>query len=65
MNELEMSLMLNLITEPEKNIIKDSSLCDQLSTLHLTFIVSKQQVREIGRFDEMWWSRLVPWWSLN
>ena len=66
MNELEMSLTLGLIVEPEKNMVNLDPLGQtEMHFLRHIFAISKAQSQEIGRFNHALWADLLPWHSMN
>lgn len=66
MTELEMSLTLGLLSEPEKNYVKmDSTLQMEMMYLKHIFQISKSQREEIGLLNQDIWAELLPWHSLN
>lgn len=66
MTELEMSLTLGLMTEPEKNRVKvDPLLQAEIMYLKHIFAIAKNQTTEVGRANPDSWASLLPWHSTN
>jgi hypothetical protein len=66
MTELEMSLTLGIISEPEKNFVKvDPVLHAEVMYLKHVFSIIQCQRSEVGRLTGDTWAALLPWHSLN
>lgn len=66
MTELEMSLSLGLVVEPEKNhVMVDPILQAEVLYLRHIFAIQKAQRQEIGQFNQDIWADLLPWHSSN
>ncbi len=66
MTELEMSLTLGILNEPEKNVVKvDPMLRAEIMYLKHIFMVNQKQREEIGNFSPDSWADMLPWHSLN
>lgn len=66
MTELEMSLTLGLLSEPEKNYVQlDELLKTDIMYLKHIFQISKLQREEVGRLNQDLWAELLPWHSMN
>lgn len=66
MTELEMSLTLGIMSEPEKNRVHvDPVIQAEIMYLKHIFMISTVQRHEIGRVNQDVWAELVPWHSLN
>ncbi|HEY9746526.1 MAG TPA: hypothetical protein V6C99_09955 [Oculatellaceae cyanobacterium] len=66
MTELEMSLTLGLLSEPEKNFVRmDTILQTEIMYLKHIFQISKHQRDELGNLNPDLWAELLPWHSLN
>jgi len=66
MTELEMSITLGLMTEPEKNRVKiDPLLQAEIMYLKHIFAIAKTQNTEVGRANPDSWAALLPWHSTN
>lgn len=66
MTELEMSLTLGLLSEPEKNHVRmDAILQTEIMYLKHIFQISKAQREEVGMLNPDIWAELLPWHSLN
>jgi hypothetical protein len=66
MTELEMSLTLGLLAEPEKNRVKvDPLLQAEIMYLKSIFAIAQNQKNEVGRANPDIWANLIPWHSAN
>lgn len=66
MTELELSLTLGMVCEPEANRVKvDPLLNAEVMYLKHIFTIAGAQRREIGRVNPDIWAELLPWHSLN
>lgn len=66
MTELEMSLTLGLMSEPEQNrVTVDSVIQAEIMYLKHIFCIAKVQREEVGRANPDLWAELLPWHSLN
>lgn len=66
MTELEMSLTLGLLAEPEKNYVQmDAVLQTEIMYLKHIFQISKLQREEVGTLNPDLWAELLPWHSMN
>jgi len=66
MTELEMSLTLGLLSEPEKNVVHSHTLLEhEMALLKNIFAVARKQRQEIGVLNPDLWAELLPWHSLN
>jgi hypothetical protein len=66
MTELEMSITLGLMVEPEQNRVKiDPLLQAEIMYLKQIFAISKSQNQEVGRVNPDTWAALLPWHSVN
>jgi len=66
MTELEMSITLGLMVEPEKNRVQiDPLLQAEIMYLKQIFAISKSQSLEVGRVNPDTWAALLPWHSVN
>lgn len=66
MTELEMSLTLGILVEPEKNRVEvDPLLASQIMYLKHVFVLNESQKNEIGSINPDTWAQLLPWHSLN
>lgn len=66
MTELEMSLTLGLMIEPERNYVKvDPLIQAEIMYLKHIFSIARVQSEEVGRANPDFWAELLPWHSLN
>lgn len=66
MTELEMSLTLGLMIEPERNFVKmDPLIQSEIMYLKHIFSIARTQRSEVGRVNPDFWADLLPWHSLN
>jgi hypothetical protein len=66
MTELEMSLTLGMMVEPEKNRVPvDAMIQAEMNYLRHIFVINKLQQIELGRFNTELWAELLPWHSMN
>jgi hypothetical protein len=66
MTELEMSLTLGLMVEPEQNKVKvDPLIQAEIMYLKHVFSINKMQTEEVGRANPDFWAELLPWHSAN
>ena len=66
MNELEMSLTLGLLSEPEKNFVNiDDILKTEVMYLKHIFQIAKLQRNEVGVLNPDLWAEFLPWHSPN
>ena len=66
MTELEMSLTLGMMSEPERNRVNvDPVLHAEILYLKHIFAITRNQKSEIGRANPDVWAELLPWHSLN
>jgi hypothetical protein len=66
MTELEMSITLGLMAEPERNRVKlDPLLQAEILYLKQIFAIAKCQSTEVGRANPDAWAALLPWHSVN
>ncbi|MCE3235936.1 MAG: hypothetical protein K0Q50_2116 [Vampirovibrio sp.] len=66
MTELEMSLTLGLMIEPERNYVKvDPLIQAEIMYLKHIFSISRAQTEEVGRANPDFWAELLPWHSIN
>lgn len=66
MTELEMSVTLGILAEPEKNRVDvDPLLASEIMYLKHIFVLNQRQKEEIGNAYQDTWAQLLPWHSLN
>ena len=66
MTELEMSLTLGILVEPDRNRVEvDPLLASQIMCLKHVFVMNESQKTEIGNIHGDTWAQLLPWHSLN
>lgn len=66
MTELEMSMTLGLMSEPELNRVKvDPVIEAEIMYLKHIFAISRLQRAEVGRVNPDVWAELLPWHSMN
>lgn len=66
MTELEMSLTLGIMVEPERNYVHTDPLIQtEIMYLKHVFILNRLQRQEVGQFNPDTWAQLLPWHSLN
>jgi hypothetical protein len=66
MTELEMSLTLGLMVEPEQNRVQvDPLIQAEIMYLKHIFSIAKVQSCEVGRVNPDFWADLLPWHSMN
>jgi hypothetical protein len=66
MTELEISLTLGLVVEPEMNRVHmDPVLHAEIHYLRHIFAINKMQREEVGRVNTDVWAELLPWHSVN
>ena len=66
MTELEMSLTLGMMCEPEKNRVHiDPVIQAEVMFLKQIFCIAKMQRTEVGRVNPDAWAGLLPWHSMN
>ncbi len=66
MTELEMSLTLGMMSEPEKNRVNvDPLIQAEVMYLKQIFDIAKLQRKEVGRANPDSWALLLPWHSAN
>ncbi len=66
MTELELSMTLGIMMEPEKNRVKvDPLLQAEILYLKHIFQIVQYQKQEVGCANPDVWVDLVPWHSLN
>ena len=66
MTELELSLSLGLVIEPERNRIPaDELVKSEILYLQHIFSIREHQSREIGSLASESWIELLPWHSAN
>ena len=66
MTELELSMTLGIVVEPEKNRMPvDSLIRAEILYLGQVFSLMEGQKSEIGRLTDDVWAELLPWHSLN
>lgn len=66
MTELEMSLTLGLVIEPENNRVHvDPLIQTEIMFLKHIFSIARMQSAEIGRANPDLWAELLPWNSVN
>lgn len=66
MTELEMSLTLGLVIEPEHNRVQvDPLIQAEVMYLRHIFSIARAQSVEIGRVNPDVWAELLPWNSVN
>ncbi len=66
MTELELSLTLGLMVEPEQNKVKvDPLIQAEIMYLKHVFSITKLQTEEVGRANPDFWADLLPWHSVN
>jgi hypothetical protein len=66
MTELEMSLTLGLVMEPEYNRVHvDPLIQTEIMYLKHIFSIARMQSTEIGRANPDVWAELLPWNSVN
>jgi len=66
MTELEMSITLGLMAEPENNKVQvDPLLQAEIMYLKHIFAIAKCQNLEVGRANPDSWAALLPWHSVN
>jgi hypothetical protein len=66
MTELEMSLTLGLMIEPEQNRVHvDSLIQAEIMYLKHIFSIARVQSAEVGRVNPDFWADLLPWNSIN
>lgn len=66
MTELELSLTLGLMVEPEQNKVQvDPLIQAEIMYLKHVFSINKLQAQEVGRANPDFWADLLPWHSVN
>ena len=66
MTELEMSLTLGIMSEPERNFVQvDPFIQAEIMYLKQIFAINRIQREEVGQLNPDAWAQLVPWHSLN
>ena len=66
MTELEMSLSLGLVVEPERNhVTVDPLIQAEILYLRHIFTIQKMQRQEMGQLNHDTWAELLPWHSAN
>lgn len=66
MTELELSLTLGILVEPERNKVKvDPLLQAEIMYLKHIFQIIDDQKEDIGVLNPDVWADLLPWHSLN
>jgi hypothetical protein len=66
MTELEMSLTLGMMCEPEKNRVQiDPVIQAEIMFLKHIFSITRIQRTEVGRINPDVWAELLPWHSMN
>ena len=66
MTELEMSVTLGILAEPEKNrVAVDPLLASEILYLKHIFTMNQRQKVEMGSLNADIWAQLLPWHSLN
>ncbi len=66
MTELEMSVTLGLLIEPEKNFVHiDKDLKEDINHIANAFTEISRQKCTLGAFHTDIWLEFVPWHSLN
>lgn len=66
MTELELSLTLGLMVEPEQNKVKvDPLIQAEIMYLKHVFSINRLQTQEVGRANPDFWAELLPWHSVN
>jgi hypothetical protein len=66
MTEIELSLTLGLMLEPEQNKVRiDPLLQAEIMYLKHVFVINKVQMQEVGRANPDFWAALLPWHSTN
>ncbi len=66
MTELELSLTLGMMCEPEQNRVHvDPMIETEIMYLRHIFNIAKLQREEVGRVNQDVWAELLPWHSLN
>jgi hypothetical protein len=66
MTEIELSLTLGLMLEPEQNKVKIEPLIHaEIMYLKHVFVINRLQRQEVGRANPDFWADLLPWHSTN
>lgn len=66
MTEIELSLTLGLMIEPECNKVKvDPLIQAEIMYLKHVFSITKMQKQEVGSANPDFWADLLPWHSAN
>jgi hypothetical protein len=66
MNEMEMSVVLGMLSEPVKNRVQlDPLLTSELLYLKHIFAAVESQKRHIGPVNPDLWCEFLPWHSMN
>jgi hypothetical protein len=66
MTEIELSLTLGLMLEPEQNKVHIEPLIHaEIMYLKQVFVINRLQRQEVGRANPDFWADLLPWHSTN
>lgn len=66
MTELELSLTLGLMSEPDRNKVHvDPLIQAEIMYLKHIFTIARVQRSEVGQINPDTWAELLPWHSMN